>query len=145
MTDKKYESLVQIVKFGIVGVSNTVVDFAVLNFLMWAFKVTSGTWIIVINVIAFSAAVINSYIWNRFWTFKMKSRQEMPEEFAKFLLISLVGVFINSSVVFGGTTYLAPLFGLSAGLWANGMKLIATGVAMVWNFIGYKLWAFKKK
>lgn len=143
MTNKKYESLVQIVKFGIVGVSNTVVDFAVLNFLMWVFKINSGTWMIVFNVAAFSLAVINSYIWNRYWTFKMKSREEVPEEFMKFLLISVVGVFINSGIVYSGTTFLTPLFGLSAGLWANGIKLMATGVAMIWNFIGYKLWAFR--
>lgn len=145
MTDQKYKGLVQIIKFGIVGVSNTVVDFAILNFLMWAFKINSGPWIIVFNVTAFSAAVINSYVWNRFWTFKIKSRQEMPEEFAKFMLISVVGVFINSGIVYGGTTFFTPLFGLSAGLWANGVKLIATGVAMVWNFIGYKLWAFRER
>ena len=90
MTNKKYESLIQIVKFGIVGVLNTVVDFAILNFLMWAFKINSGTWMIVFNITAFSAAVINSYIWNRFWTFKIMSREEVPEEFRKLLLFSLV-------------------------------------------------------
>ncbi|MBU1178488.1 GtrA family protein [Patescibacteria group bacterium] len=144
MTNKKFAGLIQIVKFGLIGVSNTIVDFALLNFLMWVFKITSGSWMIVFNIVAFSAAVINSYVWNRFWTFKIKSREEVPEEFVKFLLISLVGALINSGIVFSGTTYFAPLFSLSAGLWANGVKLIATGVAMVWNFIGYKLWAFKK-
>jgi len=141
---KKIESLIQIVKFGLVGVLNTVVDFAVLNFLMWSFDIYSGKWLILLNITSFSLAVVNSYLWNRFWTFKIKRRQEVPEEFAKFISISLVGVVINSSIVYGVTKFIDPIFGLSPEIWANVAKVLATGLAMVWNFVGYKFWAFKK-
>jgi len=142
---KNIAGLIQIVKFGLIGVVNTALDFAVLNLLMWIFKIYSGPWIIVFNVTAFSLAVINSYLLNRFWTFKIKSRQDVPEEFVKFISISLVGVFINSGIVYGITGFIEPVFNLTPELWANVAKILATGIAMVWNFIGYKFWAFKKE
>lgn len=142
---KKIASLIQIAKFGLIGVLNTVVDFAVLNLLMWIFDIYSGTWIIAFNVTAFSLAVINSYIWNRFWTFKIKSRQDVPEEFIKFISISIVGVIINSGIVYSITEFIDPVFGLTPELWANVAKILATGIAMVWNFVGYKFWAFKQE
>jgi len=142
---KNITGLIQIIKFGLIGVLNTVVDFAILNLLMWTFKMYSGPWIIVFNVASFSLAVVNSYIWNRFWTFKMKSRQDVPEEFVKFISVSLIGVVINSGIVYSITAFIDPVSGLSSELWANVAKVLATGVAMVWNFVGYKFWAFKSK
>jgi putative flippase GtrA len=38
-----------------------------------------------------------------------------------------------------------PALGLSPQIWENVAKLIATGVYIVWNFIGYKLIVFKEK
>ena len=55
----------QIVKFAIVGVLNTLVDFAVfqtLNLLLG--------WVYVAQVIGYSCGIINSYLWNSNWTFR---------------------------------------------------------------------------
>lgn len=145
MLKQKLKTIIQILKFGIVGISNTVVDFAILNLLFWVFKIYSGSWIILFNIISFSMAVLNSYIWNKYWTFKAKEKKEAKQQFSKFLFISVIGAVINSGIVYGVSTFIDPLFDLSSGLWANIAKILATGFALVWNFIGYKFWAFKDK
>lgn len=137
----------QLSKFVVVGAMNTGIDFAVLNLLMWLTGVYKGGVIILLNAIAFSAAVINSYLWNKYWTFKAKEAKEasqMAKEFSQFVIISLVGILINTSVVYGVTTFITPFFGLSQELWANLAKITATGFSLVWNFAGYKFIVFKK-
>lgn len=135
--------IVQFAKFGLIGVLNTGLDFFVLNILLWATGVYSGSWVILFNVIAFTVAVINSYVLNKKYTFN-DSGADVASQFTKFVLISLIGLVVNTAIVFGITTYIDPLFGLGDGLWANGAKIVATAVALVWNFIGYKLWAFRE-
>jgi putative flippase GtrA len=142
---EKYPIILQVLKFGVTGVMNTGIDFLVLNGLMWLTKTYSGTLIILLNIVSFSIAVTNSYLWNKYWTFKVKAKDEIPQEFAKFITVSLIGAIINSSILFVFTTFVDPLFGISEGLWANVGKLLATGIALIWNFIGYKFWALKLK
>lgn len=137
----------QFSKFVLVGFMNTAIDFGVLNLLMWLTGVYKGSWIILLNVTAFTVAVINSYLWNKFWTFKAKETTEAGEvtkEFIQFIIVSLVAVVINSSIVYSITTFIPPFFGLGQELWANLAKVVATAVALIWNFVGYKFIVFKK-
>ncbi|PIV31949.1 hypothetical protein COS33_00510 [Candidatus Wolfebacteria bacterium CG02_land_8_20_14_3_00_37_12] len=136
----------QISKFVIVGVINTGIDFAVLNALLFSTKIYSGRWLILFNSISFSAAVINSYFLNKYWTFKSQNVEDSKaKQFSQFLIISVIGISINDAIVYGLATFTSPLFGLSAQMWTNVAKLFATAASMVWNFIGYKFIVFKKK
>jgi len=137
----------QFSKFVVIGFMNTAIDFAVLNLLMWQTGIYKGQWIILLNAIAFAVAVINSYFWNKFWTFRAKEADEPGEiakEFSQFIVVTLIGLAINSSIVFGVTTFIPPFFDLSPELWANLAKAAATGFSLIWNFIGYKFIVFKK-
>jgi putative flippase GtrA len=136
--------LYQIVKFGEVGVLNTFVDMGVLNLLIAVTGITSGAQIGLLNTVSFLLAVTNSYFWNKVWTFKTNN-QAQSKTFAQFVLVSIVGWGINTGIVILGTSVIAPALGLSAGAWANVIKLLATFVSMVWNFIGYKFFVFKNK
>lgn len=135
----------QFSKFIIVGGVNTGIDFLVLNILIYLTGITSGIELFVLNSISFSVAVVNSYFMNKRWTFQDKTRSEQePIKFSQFFAVSIVGIIINGFVLTGITTSIAPLFGLSAVLWANIAKLAATGISLVWNFIGYKFFVFKR-
>ena len=126
---------------------NTSIDFGILNLLMWWTDIYRGKWIILLNIISFSIAVINSYLWNKHWTFRAKEADEPGEvakEFSQFMMVTLIGLAINSSIVFGITTFISPFFGLSPELWANLAKGAATGFSLIWNFFGYKFFVFKK-
>ena len=141
---KRYPIIKQLIKFVVVGVINTGIDFVILNIEMALTNISSGPGMFVQNAISFSLATINSYYLNKRWTFEDKDTQKEGVKFSQFLIVSLIGVSINSLVVYGITTFIPPVAGLNPKLWANIAKLIATGVSIIWNFLGYKFIVFKK-
>lgn len=132
--------IIQIAKFGVVGVANTVIDFGVLNYLSAVQHVFSGLALIPLNIISFTAAVLNSYFWNKHWTFKVKEGKA-GKQFIEFIIVSIIAIFINSGAVYLIT--LIPPVGVSEQVWLNVSKLIATFLSLVWNFVGYKFVVFK--
>lgn len=137
---KKIPFLWQFAKFALVGVLNTAIDFGILNLFIASTGITSGPSIIPMNAFSFSAAVVNSYFWNRRWVFAGRTHGN----FVIFFIITVIGVGINSGIVFLITTYISPLFNLDRTLWVNFAKVLATGISLVWNFTGYRLVVFKK-
>lgn len=201
--------ILQILRFGAIGTLNTALDFIILNYVTKSFDVTSGTTLGLLNVISFSAAIIQSYLWNRAWTFasfnltplsnairlvavgglgfiafllvilggiqgaaenyylfilivfivveiliwyafglKLASKDDtgVGQQFVVFLIISVVGLLINSGIVALASTALAPSLSslINADSIKNAAKILATGVSLIWNFLGYKLIVFKK-
>lgn len=141
---REYNLVAQFLKFAVIGVINTGVDFAILNLLIWATGVNEGNGLIPLNIISFTIAVINSYILNKRWAFRDQTTGETAKKFTSFLLISVIGALINTAVVRFGSTNIEPMFGLSQVLWVNVAKVVATGLSLVWNFVGYKLFVFKR-
>ncbi len=146
--DLSKERLIRVAKqfstFVLIGGVNTAIDFAVLNIEVRLTGITSGFGLFVLNTISFLVAVINSYFMNKYWTFQDVTKNREETKFAQFIGVSLIGSGINSTIVAGITSFIPPVFGLSATAWVNTAKLLATGVSLVWNFIGYKLFVFKK-
>jgi len=140
----KNKSVLQFSKFFVVGILNTGIDFLVLNILMRLTNTYEGPSIVYFNTISFSVAVINSYILNKYWTFGDSSKVQAPQQFIKFFGVSAVGWGLNTGIMYSVSTLISPLFGLSPALWANFAKAMATGVVLLWNFAGYKLFVFKK-
>jgi len=135
----------QIARFAEVGVMNTFIDFGILNLLIWITGITGGVAIAPLNAFSFLCATSNSYFWNKFWTFSSSGEKKASgKEFTQFLIISAIGIAINTGIVVWGTSSFCPCSSLSAGAWANVMKLLATFISMVWNFLGYKFIVFKK-
>lgn len=142
---KKYPIIMQFVKFVVIGFINTALDFAILNLEMWMFSIYAGWPIIIFNVVSFAIASTNSFIWNRLWTFKVKSGEKVAMQYLQFIIVTAIGMGINSSIVYLGTTVVGPHFGLHPQLWANVVKVFATCISLIWNFFGYKFVVFKKK
>ena len=57
--------LIQFIKFGIVGVSNTLLTFAVYGLLLKGF----GVWYLAASAIGFIVGATNGFLLNRRWTF----------------------------------------------------------------------------
>jgi len=134
----------QLIKFSEVGILNTIIDFGMLNLLVGITGITQGRGIIILNTLSFLIAVTNSYFWNKLWTFEIKEKST-GKEFSHFLIISIIGIGINTTIVYFGTTFISPVAGVSRGTWINIIKVVATALSMVWNFLGYKLLVFKEK
>ena len=125
-------------------------DIGILNLLMFVTNIVAGPLFSVFKGISFAVAVINSYAWNKLWTFKSEasgektSTQKNSKEFVQFLVVSLIGIGINNLVASGVVSWLGPQWGLSSDLWGNVGAILASFVAMFWNFVGYKFIVFKK-
>lgn len=137
--------LAQVIRFGVVGVLNTGIDFGILNILSYLTGITEGNRIIPLKGVAFLAANVNSYIINKKWTFKDNSSGEGAKRFSVYLSVSVIGALINIGVVYLITTHVPPQFGMSPTLWLNAANLVATGFSLIWNFVGYKLIVFRGK
>ena len=136
---KKISVFKQIGKFAVVGVLNTVLDFAVLNILISTTGISEGLYAVMFAGIAFITAVINSYYWNKYWTFDSSSRA--GKQFIQFFVVSLVGFGLNISVF----SLIVDFIGSGGATWANIGKLAGTIVTLTWNFLGYKFIVFKRR
>lgn len=137
---KKLAVFWQFAKFGLVGVLNTAIDFGILNILLALTHIVSGPLILFLNTVSFSTASINSYYWNRSWVFHGAKKSD----FVSFMAVTLIGLAINSAIIFTLTTFVHPALGLNAAQWANAAKLLATSVSLIWNFVGYRVIVFAK-
>ncbi|MDO8529557.1 MAG: GtrA family protein [bacterium] len=143
--ESKIKKLIkQFAKFVVVGIVNTGIDFGVLNAEMAITGIASGKMMFILNAVSFSIATTNSFFLNKYWTFQAKEKSDSGVKFSQFLGVSIIGIIINSAIVFALTTYVSPVAGLSPKLWANAAKILATGISLIFNFVGYKFWVFKK-
>ena len=93
-----------------------------------------------LKVPAVILAILNSYYWNRRWTFRVERSHAHGAMITKFFIVALVGMLLN--VVVGSSVNRMMHMGAGAR-WA-GASLVATAVVVVWNFVGQKLWTFRK-
>ncbi len=140
---KKIPVFLQIAKFAATGALNTFIDLGILNILLIAFSVTAGVWYAVFKGISFTVATINSYLWNKYWTFESKANANV-KEFGQFLVVSVIGFGVNVASASFIVNVIHPLAGFTPARWANVGALSATIISLVWNFIGYKFIVFKK-
>lgn len=141
---KRFPTIFQFGKYAVVGFANAGVDFGVLNFLMWLTRIYSGKWILLLNSISFVVAVTHSYIWNKYWSFRARGQTDVPKQFIAFIIVTVIGAVVSGGIVYGVTTFISPLFSFSLVRWANMAKVLASVIAILWNFIGYKFIVFKK-
>ena len=137
--------MMQFSKFVAVGLSNTAIDFGILNILSMLTGITAGLQVGGVNVPGFVAAVVNSYFWNQNWVFKgRESGEGVLHDFPKFLAVSVIGLIINSVIIILITNYGEAVIGLQPETRLNIAKVVATGMVLVWNFLGYKFLVFRK-
>ena len=120
-------------KFLIVGVLNTGVDFG-LYFLLTRLLFASVDSTVLAKGISYAAGVINSYLWNRSWTFQ--TRDGSWKSFLPFVLVNLIGLGINAGTLWMG------LHGV--GLPEFLALMLATGATLIWNFTISKFVIFRK-
>jgi len=131
-------------KFAAIGFSSTAVDFGVLNLLIFLTSISDGPYFSVFKGISFLVAVINAFLWNKYWTFEAGGSGQSRSEFLRFIFVTFIGVIINVTVASIIVNFVDPSLGLTGEQWANVAAVVATAVSMIWNFIGYQLIVFRE-
>ncbi|MCC8142692.1 MAG: GtrA family protein [Tannerellaceae bacterium] len=123
------ETFKQAIKYGIVGVSNTVITAVVI----WIMMKGLGASDIFSNITGYVAGVLNSFIWNKQWTFQSSA--------------GWAGSALRFGIVFGicYLLQLGLLMYLNATLTIDPYynQLIAMAFYTVINFIMNKFYTFK--
>ncbi|KPJ72978.1 hypothetical protein AMJ48_02740 [Parcubacteria bacterium DG_74_1] len=140
---RRFLFILQAGRFVLVGALNTFVDLGVLNLLIFFSGISYGILYTVFKSIAFLMATVNSYYWNKYWTFGKKRKGFVPGEFSKFLVTVAIGFGLNVGIASLVVNILGPQFGISAEAWASVGALTASLFAWIWNFIGSKFFVFK--
>src|SRR5262245_53867174 len=120
----------QLLKFCVVGASGYVVNLAVYTLLLDG----AGLHYVLAAIGPFLVAVTNNYAWNRVWTFR-HARGHVVHQGLRFLVVSAMALAANLLV-------LHTL--VSAGLGEVTAQAIAIVLVTPVNFIGNKLWSFRR-
>jgi len=128
----KKEDVRQFFKFALVGVVNTLINLVVLYVLTDFFKI----YYLTSAILAFLVAVTNSFFLNKIWTFKENIRDKAVKKYSKFFVVSLIALLVNLTFLYIFTDVFHVYYLLS--------QIIAIGISLWVNFLGNKLWTFKK-
>ena len=142
----KKKELNRFIRFGIVGLIGSLIDFGFLNLFTLVFKLPY----VLSSVFSFSLAVINNYILNRFWTFPNSRKDPVLNQLVQFGLVSLVGLLIRTPLLAWLEKVLIPLaekwvpnFLTPTIIGHNVGLAIGIGVVMLWNYFANRFWTFR--
>jgi putative flippase GtrA len=121
--------IVQFVKFGIVGVSNTVLAFAIYTVLLKVF----GVWYLAASAIGFVAGAVNGFLLNRRWTFSGHVGDSLTP--VRWGVVQGCGLALNEGLLY---------------LFVDGAKIekllgqaCATAIVTVLTFFVNRAWTFR--
>jgi len=134
----------QIIRYGMVGILNTLIDFATLNILVAIGGITSGFPLVLCNAVAFFSANLNGYFLNKKWTFAEKDGTSLKQYFY-YLLLAAGGLLINSLILYLIVTTCPRPAALTPTWWLNVAKIGATAASMIWNYLACRLIIFRKQ
>ena len=125
-------------RFGVVGAGNTALDFGILfTLVFFGFdRITS-------NYISTTIAFIFSFFVNRSFTFKSKTGNT-KKQFGLFLVITLFGLWVIQPIIITGVAWMIRDLGIPNSIVLFIGKLLATLVTLVWNYVLYAKYVFKK-
>ena len=133
-------------KFATVGALGSVTDFTILYLL---FEV-AGLFLALANFFSFSAAVLQNFLLNRWWTFPESQDRNTRRQMAKFALVSVVGLGLSTVVLLFVDQLLRPYWidwmsnpDLGFSISYKFAKLFSIGVVLFWNFAANRLWTYK--
>jgi putative flippase GtrA len=121
--------ILQFVKFGIVGVSNTLIAFAVYTLLLKGF----GVWYVAASGIGFAIGAVNGFLWNRAWTFKGHVGDALTP--VRWFVVQGCGLLLDLALVY--------VLVDGAGLDKLVGQAVTTAVVTVVTFFVNRAWTFK--
>jgi putative flippase GtrA len=121
--------ILQLLKFGIVGVSNTLIAFAVYTVLLKVF----GVWYIAASGIGFAVGAVNGFLLNRRWTFREHVGDALTP--VRWGIVQSCGLGFNLGLVY--------LFVHDLGMDKLVGQIPATAIVVLLTFFANRAWTFR--
>ena len=140
----KLAPLIQFIKFGLVGVSNTVISYGV-EMMCYYVLFRSVTWdeqfkVILVTALAFIVSVTNSYYWNSRFVFRQNGKRSVANHLKSYCktvaCYALTGLVLSPAVKLW-------LVSLTAPYWLASIVALVFNIPL--NFLMNKFWAFGEK
>jgi len=158
----KSKEVERFLKFAVVGLIGAVVDFGTMFILQATILPPVNTLsVAAATTIAFIAAILSNFTWNRLWTYPDSRSRSMRRQLAIFTFISVIGWLARTtwiSLAYSplGTflmPYALPVIHIirptympsdhaAAKLGTFAAMLIGVIVVMFWNFIANRIWTY---
>ncbi len=135
---KKHETKL---RFGIIGVINTALDFGLLFVFSSLFGIPRGF----ANMLSTSISFIFSFFANKRYTFKSSSKENVVREMVLFTVVTLFGLWVIQGLIIHFLTPVIINLGTTEELALLASKLIATVASLIWNYLLYSRVVFKHK
>jgi len=149
--DKKKKLIAQVLKFGVVGGLSFLIDFVItmavsaISRSLGADVATAAT---VGGLFGFCISLIFNYFMSMKFVFERRDDLDRKREFAIFTLLSLIGLGINELILYFGVIVFDKVAPSIVSEYPSAVtavvKMFATGVVMVYNFISRKMTLEKK-
>jgi len=135
-------------RFAVVGVSGTVVDFSIFNLL----SIAAGFSVIISSMGSFLIAVVNNFIWNRLWTYPESKKMDLSGQLVKFSIVSVLGLLIRTPLF---AIIEKPVISLSGNILGSSLPIkpeiighnvalaIVIVVVLFWNYFINRKWTYK--
>lgn len=141
LSDSKWQIFIQFMKFGIVGLSNTMVSYLIYIVTLLIFqknKIIPSIDYLVAQVIAFVLSVLWSFYWNNKYVFRQNENQKrnLWQTLVKtYISYAFTGLFLNSILSLMWVEWL--------GIPKVVAPIINLLVSVPINFVMNKFWTFK--
>lgn len=141
LSEESIEGFMQFIKFGIVGLSNTVISYVIYLVSLLLFQkinIFPKVDYLISQVIAFILSVLWSFYWNRKFVFEADNEEVswLKALIKTYISYAFTGLFLNSilSILWVDVLHISKLIA----------PIINLLVSVPLNFILNKFWAFKK-
>ena len=134
-------------KFIVVGIISSIVDFGLMNLFTLAFNLS----LVLSQAISFTVAVLNSFFWNRYWTYPDSRSKSVVQQLVQFTIVNVVGIAIRTPLISWLDNILFKLLDnlpfpplpLSTMVISQNTALaISILVVMMWNFFINRFWTY---
>ncbi len=126
----------EVVKFGVVGGVNVVVDVAIFNLLLFHVLPNKP---LTDKAVSTSVAIVSSYFMNRHWTWRDRERHGLARELPLFFVLSAIGLLLAEACLAFSHYVLGLDSKLADNISANVFGLL---LGMAFRFWAYRRWVF---
>ena len=127
LNQKSENLLVQIFKFAIVGGVAFIIDYSIMVICKELFHFS----VLLSAFFGFTISVIYNYIASVKWVFDVDNEKNKTKNFIIFIIFSVIGLILTELIMWFGTDIIRISYLI--------VKIIATFIVMVFNFITRKL------